>query len=216
MRLAVRMALMLALGLASFFVGRGWRQEPASNIGSGQVHKILYYQDPMHPAYKSDKRGIAPDYGMALVPVYADGGSGESASPSVQPLGTVAITPEKQQVIGVRIGETEESAGTRMVRTVGRVAPDETRLYRLTAALDGLTEGVASYATGSVVKKGDLLLGISNADCLSLQQTYLSSLTIEERGKLVSGSPEQAKNNRNLQLPSPHPTTCGLLARART
>jgi Cu(I)/Ag(I) efflux system membrane fusion protein len=34
---------------------------------------ILYYVDPMHPAYRSDKPGIAPDCGMELVPVYADG-----------------------------------------------------------------------------------------------------------------------------------------------
>jgi RND family efflux transporter MFP subunit len=34
--------------------------------------KILYWQDPMHPAYKSDKPGKAPDCGMDLVPVYAE------------------------------------------------------------------------------------------------------------------------------------------------
>ncbi|HEY4682007.1 MAG TPA: heavy metal-binding domain-containing protein, partial [Candidatus Acidoferrales bacterium] len=34
--------------------------------------KILYWVDPMHPAYKSDKPGTAPDCGMDLVPVYAD------------------------------------------------------------------------------------------------------------------------------------------------
>ena len=33
---------------------------------------ILYYVDPMHPSYKSDKPGIAPDCGMQLTPVYAD------------------------------------------------------------------------------------------------------------------------------------------------
>jgi membrane fusion protein, copper/silver efflux system len=34
--------------------------------------KILYWQDPMHPQYTSDKPGKAPDCGMDLVPVYAD------------------------------------------------------------------------------------------------------------------------------------------------
>ena len=34
--------------------------------------KILYWQDPMHPQYKSDKPGTAPDCGMDLVPVYAE------------------------------------------------------------------------------------------------------------------------------------------------
>jgi ferredoxin len=31
---------------------------------------ILFWYDPMHPSYKSDKAGIAPDCGMALVPMY--------------------------------------------------------------------------------------------------------------------------------------------------
>ena len=33
---------------------------------------VLYYVDPMHPAYKSDKPGVAPDCGMELEPVYAE------------------------------------------------------------------------------------------------------------------------------------------------
>ena len=34
--------------------------------------KILYWYDPMHPAYKSDQPGKAPDCGMDLVPKYSD------------------------------------------------------------------------------------------------------------------------------------------------
>ena len=35
--------------------------------------KVLYWYDPMHPAYKSDQPGKAPDCGMDLVPKYEDG-----------------------------------------------------------------------------------------------------------------------------------------------
>lgn len=42
--------------------------------------KVLYYVDPMHPAYTSDKPGIAPDCGMTLEPVYAD--EAASATPA--------------------------------------------------------------------------------------------------------------------------------------
>src|SRR5208283_1965404 len=34
--------------------------------------KVLFWYDPMHPAYKADKPGIAPDCGMQLVPKYAE------------------------------------------------------------------------------------------------------------------------------------------------
>ena len=42
--------------------------------------KILYYQDPMHPWYRSDKPGIAPDCGMKLVAVYAPEGADQPQS----------------------------------------------------------------------------------------------------------------------------------------
>ena len=44
---------------------------PGMSTKSGD-RKVLYWYDPMHPAYKSDKPGIAPDCGMTLVPKYAD------------------------------------------------------------------------------------------------------------------------------------------------
>ena len=43
----------------------------ASTATKGE-RKILYWYDPMHPQYKADKPGTAPDCGMDLVPKYAD------------------------------------------------------------------------------------------------------------------------------------------------
>ena len=43
--------------------------------------KILYYYDPMHPSYKSDKPGIAPDCEMDLVPKYAEEREAKAAAP---------------------------------------------------------------------------------------------------------------------------------------
>src|SRR6266508_3640320 len=42
--------------------------------------KVLYWVDPMHPAYKSDKPGKAPDCGMDLVPVYDENVSAERST----------------------------------------------------------------------------------------------------------------------------------------
>ncbi|HMD86601.1 MAG TPA: efflux RND transporter periplasmic adaptor subunit [Terriglobia bacterium] len=46
------------------------RVQAADRANSGEG-KILYYKDPMHPWYHSDKPGFAPDCGMKLLPVYA-------------------------------------------------------------------------------------------------------------------------------------------------
>jgi hypothetical protein len=47
-----------------------------------QDRHVLYWVDPMHPSYRSDKPGMAPDCGMALEPVYA-----QEAGKSLLPVG---------------------------------------------------------------------------------------------------------------------------------
>ena len=44
--------------------------------------KPLYWVDPMHPWYKSDVPGIAPDCDMKLVPVYPARKRATSAAPT--------------------------------------------------------------------------------------------------------------------------------------
>ena len=109
----------------------------------------------MNPAHTSDKPGIAP-CGMKMEPVYADEGSTgqrRAASPSSLLPGTVKVSPEKQQVIGVRLGQVEKASANHVLRTPGRVIADETRIYRINAAIDGwIKESVPN--TGSLVKKG--------------------------------------------------------------
>ena len=50
----------------------------------------------MHPAYRSDNPGIAPDCGMQLEPVYVDGSVGGRSSPGTP--GTLTLPLEKRQV----------------------------------------------------------------------------------------------------------------------
>ncbi len=63
--------LTIALGEAVVIV-RQWLQTPVAAPAAAGERKILFWQDPMHPAYKSDKPGKAPDCGMDLVPVYEE------------------------------------------------------------------------------------------------------------------------------------------------
>jgi len=74
---AAKFLLVLLLVAAAFGGGyllRGRQARPAaSQQGGGRT--VLYWVDPMHPAYRSDRPGVAPDCGMELEPVYADGGA---------------------------------------------------------------------------------------------------------------------------------------------
>lgn len=136
--------------------------------------KVLYWVDPMHPAYKSNKPGKAPDCGMELVPVYDDG-SGPATS-TVSGYANVKLTSDRQQLIGVQTGMTEMRSLGRSVRTVGRVAVDETRLYKITTKFDGYIEKLYVNVTGQPIRKGQALFSVYSPDLLSTQQEYLLAM----------------------------------------
>jgi RND family efflux transporter MFP subunit len=73
------LALIAAAFLGGYGYGRWYGKEGSAQAPQKSGRRILYYVDPMHPAYKSDKPGIAPDCGMKLEPVYAD--EGPAAAP---------------------------------------------------------------------------------------------------------------------------------------
>jgi Cu(I)/Ag(I) efflux system membrane fusion protein len=97
------LAFALFLAAGGFLAGRLSGGSPAAGAAGG-ARKVLHYVDPMHPAYRSDKPGIAPDCGMQLEPVYADGGPAAGAGGAPRPAGTVTLGSELRQMQGVRIG----------------------------------------------------------------------------------------------------------------
>jgi Cu(I)/Ag(I) efflux system membrane fusion protein len=189
--MTLRTPIVVVLLMAgSFGIGR-WRDRavkagPPSSTGP----KILYYHDPMHPSYRSDKPGTAPDCGMDLVPVYAPAHATDAAPEAVPndataptEAGAVRISTEKQQLIGVRLGVAEESSGARKIRMLGRVVPDEARVYRLTAKVDGWVRKIYPVPTGTLVQKGQPLLAVYSKDFQVAQQAYLFNLNQLERFK---------------------------------
>src|SRR5262249_17824084 len=74
MRKFIRAGLIGWLVIVSKAVGNPHsKQEPTAD--SARSRRILYWVDPMHPEYKSDRPGTAPDCGMPLQAVYADSAS---------------------------------------------------------------------------------------------------------------------------------------------
>lgn len=180
-----KIVAILILGVVvAFFAGTRYQQRALVKTPPKTERKILYYVDPMHPAYKSDKPGIAPDCGMELVPVYADGAPASSQSSTASPpAGMVMISPEKQQMLGIRVRQVEKTSGSRKLRTLGRVAADETGVYRITTAVDGLVRNAGPFVSGSIVKKDEVVATFYNRNLLTAQQTYLYALNAMDRFK---------------------------------
>jgi len=143
---------------------------------------ILYYVDPMHPSYKSDKPGIAPDCGMQLVPVYADeAGRAVVESSAALPDG-IKIDATAQQLYGIHTVAVEKSSGVHHIRVLGRVAPDDTRIYRVNIGTDGFVKETHDDAVGNHVTKDQKLATIYSPDFLTVTGGYLSANERTQQG----------------------------------
>jgi RND family efflux transporter MFP subunit len=153
----------------------------ASSQPAAGERKILYWYDPMHPQYKADKPGTAPDCGMDLVPKYAN----EQSSPAAMAPGSVMISPEKQQLIGVRTAQVERQSLVRDVRTTGQVITDETKIAHVHVKVMGFVDKVYVDSIGQEIKKGQPLFTLYSPDLVSAEEEYL----IAKRGeKYLGGS----------------------------
>lgn len=190
----VLLCLLLAAG--SFLCGYRLSHHPMAQCATDGGRRVLYFVDPMNPAHTSDQPGFAP-CGMKLEPVYADTPSAETGRGSLTPLppGAVQVSPQKQQLIGLRVGQATRSAGTGTLRVLGRVALDETRVYRLSTPVDGLVRSTGSNVTGNLVAKDEVLATFYNRDFLTAQQSYLYALNTMDRFK-DKESEEQLKLTR--------------------
>ena len=167
---------LLAAAFASGFVVRASRR----STPTADTRRVLYYVDPMHPAYKSDAPGTAPDCGMRLEPVYADDvstGTGGTAAPQAAvPPGTIRVSPERQQLIGVKFATVERGGTSRSIRTVGKVTFDETRVAHVHTRIEGWIEKVFVDFTGDVVRAGQPMLTIYSPEMLASQQELLLAM----------------------------------------
>ena len=167
---------MAAATVAAVLAGAGWygRHEPSAGSPAPGERRILYYTDPMHPAYRSDKPGTAPDCGMALVPVYEEAAADHA----------VHVTLDRQRLAGVQVVAVDRAPATATLRLYGRVSADETRIFRVNAGTDGYIEETSGVATGSRVEKGQWLATLAAPDARTPIQAYLVALDARDEGTL--------------------------------
>jgi len=111
--------------------------------------------------------------------------------------GTVQISPERQQLIGVKFGTVEIRPLERVIRTVGRIDYDEKRTTTVSLKVGGWIEDLYVDFTGKYVRKGEPLLTIYSPDLVSTQEEYL--LALAARKSLTKSSfPEVAGSGDSL------------------
>jgi Cu(I)/Ag(I) efflux system membrane fusion protein len=111
--------------------------------------------------------------------------------------GTVQISPERQQLIGVKIGTVEMKPLEKVIRTVGRVDYDEKRLVTISPKIGGWIEDLYVDFTGRFVQQGEPLLTIYSPELVSTQEEYLLALRAK-KDLVKSPFPEVAGSGTSL------------------
>jgi membrane fusion protein, copper/silver efflux system len=151
----------------------------------------LYWVAPMDPNYKRDKPGKSP-MGMDLIPVYKNGDSDSEEGP-----GTIKISPDVINNLGVRTTLAVRRALHSEINTVGYVQYDQDQLVHIHPRVEGWIEKLYVKASGNPVEKGQPLYEIYSPALVNAQEELVLALDRKNR-RLI----QAARDRLNaLQLP---------------
>ena len=160
----------LAVGVAlggGWWLGRASAPETGGARATGAApteREVLYYRNPMgladtSPVPKQDSMGM--DY----LPVYA------GDEPESEP-GTVVLSPEKVQLLGVRTEFAVREVLSGAIRASASVRIDETREFAVAPRFEGWIETLYANQTGMTVRRGEPLMAIYSPELVAAQGEY--------------------------------------------
>ncbi len=87
---------------------------------------------------------------------------------------TIEISPEKQQMIGVKMATVSVQPLTKTIRTVGLVEYDQRKLNSINTKVEGWIEKLYVNFTGTYVKKGQPVADIYSPELWASQQEFIN------------------------------------------
>jgi len=164
--LAALLGGILTYGITSQFLS-----DPSINNDSKSAeNEPLYWVAPMDANYRKDKPGLSP-MGMDLVPVYADGASSSDSGP-----GTIKVSPDVVNNLGVRTGEAKTKELHLEIKTVGYVKYDEDQLVHIHPRVEGWVEKLYIKALGDPVVKGEPIYSLYSPELVNAQEELLLAI----------------------------------------
>ena len=94
--------------------------------------------------------------------------------------GSVNVSPEKQQLVGIRTAVAELRPLVKKIRTVGIVTYDETKVAQVFSKVDGWVEKLFVNYTGKQVERGQPLFTFYSPELVATQEEYLLALRARE------------------------------------
>jgi Cu(I)/Ag(I) efflux system membrane fusion protein len=184
-----------ALITAGFSSNINWQfsdNSKADNQTSGDNEpEVLYWVAPMDANFRQDKPGKSP-MGMDLVPVYAQQQGDNKFS-----AGTVFISPNVVNNLGVRTALVVKKALHIPIHTVGYVQYNEDKLVHIHPRVEGWVEKLYVKTAGQQVSFNQPLYALYSPQLVNAQEEYLLANSRKNR-VLISAAEERLSA---LQMP---------------
>jgi len=141
-------------------------------VQDGSGKRVKYWYDPMVPDQRFDKPGKSPFMDMQLEPKYANEGSdGEESG--------VTISSQTTQNLGIRLEKASIKSFGDSLSAIGRIEPDERRIYAVQTRIPGFVERLSIRAIGDPISRGQKIAEVYAPDLLAAQQEYLTLLELQ-------------------------------------
>lgn len=151
----------------SFFVTKS---SPQDQKGESDKKQPLYWVAPMDPNFRRDEPGKSP-MGMDLIPVYDEGEKANDAGP-----GTINISPDVVNNLGVRTGLVERKTLHDEIVTVGYVQYDQDKLIHIHPRISGWIETLYVKAAGDPVVKDAPLYSLYAPELVNAQEELVLAM----------------------------------------
>lgn len=158
----------------------GWIRsgsERATQVSSDQAGEAKRYICPMMCVPPMTQPGRCPVCGMELVEATSN-----VASDGV----SIVIPSAARRLIGIRTAMSTERPMDRVIRTIGSIAYDESRLATISAYFDGRLETMYADYVGVPVNEGDDLALIYSPQLYTAQTEFVSAVNSSGEGRFLA------------------------------
>ena len=138
-----------------------------------------YVQDPvtqlwtcsMHPQIRMEEPGNCPICGMELIPLEATDESSENIAAD-----EIVMNEQSYQLANIQTTVVEKASAKKEIRLLGRVKPDERRLYSQVSHIPGRIERLYVNFTGEKVYNGQKIVRIYSPELISAQKELFEAI----------------------------------------
>ena len=138
-----------------------------------------FVQDPvtqlwtcsMHPQIRMEEPGNCPICGMELIPLVEEDSSSENIADN-----EIVMNEQSYQLANIQTTLVEKASASKEIRLLGRVKPDERRLYSQVSHIPGRIERLYVNFTGEKVYSGQKIVRIYSPELISAQKELFEAI----------------------------------------